>query len=451
MRIELNPLNGMNVLSQVEVKRLEKSSNSNLYHLFRNCALAVLNVGSTTDVSSDVYEAYKDFDIHLIPRERGIKIELINPPKSAFVDGKIIIGIQEHLQAVIRDILFNADRFEEKLVKDISPAAHITNNVFDMLRNANVIHPIDSPNLVVCWGGHSINEVEYDYTKEVGYQLGLRGLNICTGCGPGAMKGPMKGATLAHSKQRIKNGRYLGLTEPSIIAAEAPNPIVNELVILPDIEKRLEAFVRVAHSIIIFPGGAGTAEELLYILGIMLDPANKSQVLPIILTGPSESIAYFEEIAEFVESILGKEARDLLTIIPDDPEKVAKLVKENMIPVRDYRRNIGDAYQYNWTLKIPELFQQSFNPSHENMANLDLHLDQPAQTLAANLRRAFSGIVAGNIKDEGIKSVQKHGKFQLSGDPELMRKMDSLLMAFIKQGRMKLPGSVYEPCYEIKT
>ena len=122
-----------------------------------------------------------------------------------------------------------------------------------------------------------------------------------------------------------------------------------------------------------------------------------------------------------------------------------------MIPVRDYRRNIGDAYQYNWTLKIPELFQQSFNPSHENMANLDLHLDQPAQTLAANLRRAFSGIVAGNIKDEGIKSVQKHGKFQLSGDPELMRKMDSLLMAFIKQGRMKLPGSVYEPCYEIKT
>ena len=37
----------------------------------------------------------------------------------------------------------------------------------------------------------------------------------------------------------------MGLTEPGIITAEAPNPIVNELVILPDIEKRLEAFVRV--------------------------------------------------------------------------------------------------------------------------------------------------------------------------------------------------------------
>ena len=112
---------------------------------------------------------------------------------------------------------------------------------------------------MVCWGGHSISGVEYDYTKEVGYQLGLRGMDICTGCGPGAMKGPMKGATIAHAKQRIPSGRYLGLSEPGIIAAEAPNPIVNDLVILPDIEKRLEAFVRLGHGIIIFPGGVGTA------------------------------------------------------------------------------------------------------------------------------------------------------------------------------------------------
>jgi len=37
-----------------------------------------------------------------------------------------------------------------------------------------------------------------------------------------------------------------------IIAAEAPNPIVNDLVIMPDIEKRLEAFTRVGHGIVIF-------------------------------------------------------------------------------------------------------------------------------------------------------------------------------------------------------
>jgi hypothetical protein len=30
----------------------------------------------------------------------------------------------------------------------------------------------------------------------------------------------MKGATIGHSKQRIKDGRYIGITEPGIIAAE---------------------------------------------------------------------------------------------------------------------------------------------------------------------------------------------------------------------------------------
>ena len=43
-------------------------------------------------------------------------------------------------------------------------------------------------------------------SEAVGYELGLRGMDICTGCGPGAMKGPMKGATIAHAKQRIGNG-----------------------------------------------------------------------------------------------------------------------------------------------------------------------------------------------------------------------------------------------------
>ena len=50
---------------------------------------------------------------------------------------------------------------------------------------------------------------------------------------------------IGHAKQRIYNGQYLGITEPGIIASESPNPIVNDLVIMPDIEKRLEAFVRI--------------------------------------------------------------------------------------------------------------------------------------------------------------------------------------------------------------
>lgn len=450
MHVQLNPLGSMDLLSQLEVDRLKHNTQQEAFRLFRNCCLAVLNVGSHTDSSAEIYDQFKDFEVNLISRERGIKIELFNPPEKAFVDGKIIKGIHEHLFAVLRDILFHHTRIgSECFAPDQQNSAQITHTVFDILRNARVIDASNEPNMIVCWGGHSINETEYKYTKEVGYELGLRGLDICTGCGPGAMKGPMKGATIGHNKQRIHNGRYLGLTEPSIIAAEPPNPIVNELVILPDIEKRLEAFVRTAHGIIIFPGGAGTAEELLYLLGIMLHQNNRKQCLPVILTGPKQSEAYFTEIANFIENTLGKEALDLLDIIIDDPIAVARKLKQGTTQVREYRKAVGDAYHFNWTLTIEPDFQHPFIPTHQNMASLDLHLAQDKARLAANLRRAFSGIVAGNVKDEGIKAIRQHGPFQLSGEPELMRMMDVLLQAFVEQGRMKLPGSKYIPCYHI--
>ncbi|MFU1878510.1 pyrimidine/purine nucleotide monophosphate nucleosidase domain-containing protein, partial [Enterococcus faecium] len=32
----------------------------------------------------------------------------------------------------------------------------------------------------------------------------------------------------------------------------------------------------------------------------------------------------------------------------------------------------------------------------------------------------------------------------------MMKNMDKLLQAFVAQGRMKLPGTKYIPCYEIK-
>ena len=83
------------------------------------------------------------------------------------------------------------------------------------------------------------------------------------------------------------------------------------------------------------------------------------------------------------------------------------------------------------------------------MTALDLNRDQEPYLLAANLRRAFSGIVAGNVKEEGIRAVQEGGVFELNGDPDLMGAMDKLLESFVDQGRMKLPGGVYTPCYRI--
>ena len=450
MITHISPVGSMDLLSQLEVDRLKKTATSELYQMYRNCSLAVLNSGSKTDSSKEILEKYANFEISVIRRERGVKLELFNAPEHAFVDGELIYGIQEHLFSVLRDLIYLNSQLPQKIPTDEEElTAFTTNQVFSILRNSRVLHPGIDPNIVVCWGGHSISDTEYAYTREIGSQLGLRDLNICTGCGPGAMEGPMKGATVGHAKQRVKTGRYIGLTEPSIIAAEPPNPIVNELVILPDIEKRLEAFVRMSHGIIIFPGGVGTAEELLYILGIMMHPENKRQPLPIILTGPKESEDYFRTIDDFIGNTLGFEAQRHYQIIIDDAASAAQVIKQSMPKVKDYRRAIGDAYSFNWSLKIEHDFQVPFVPNHENMANLNLNLDQEPQVLAAQLRRAFSGIVAGNVKDEGIKAIEKHGPFQIDGDPKLMKMMDRLLQDFVKQNRMKLPGSKYTPCYEI--
>jgi len=445
----ISPKGQMETLSQFEVVRILKTSEGELAERFRNCSLAVLNSGSALDDGQELLQRYPDFSIEVIQRQRGIRLSLKSAPAIAFVDGKLIRGINEHLFAVLRDVIYVHNKIVNSPRFNLGESVDVTNAVFHILRNANVLIPGLGPKRVVCWGGHSIGLEEYKYTKEVGYEMGMRNLDICTGCGPGAMKGPMKGANIGHAKQRTGIGRYMGLTEPGIIAAESPNPIVNKLVIMPDIEKRLEAFVRTGHGIVVFPGGAGTTEEILYILGILLHPDNASLPFPLILTGPKCAEDYFKQINHFLLDTLGLDVQQRYKIIIDDPERVAIEMKDGINRVREFRERHSDAFYYNWTLKIDDMFQQPFHPSHENMRGLNLSKDQKKHQLAANLRRAFSGVVAGNVKAEGIRSIEQHGLFELNGDKEIMEPMDALLAAFVKQHRMKLPGTEYVPCYKI--
>ncbi len=446
---QIAPEGRLDVLSRQEVNKLLDSSQGGLYQTFRNCSLAVLNCGSAMDDGKELLERYPNFAVRVVQEQRGIKLELKSAPAHAFVDGHMVKGINEHLFAVVRDIIYVNDEINHNPQFDLETSNGISNAVFHILRNANILRPMTNPRLVVCWGGHSISRKEYEYTKQVGHEMGLRGLDICTGCGPGAMKGPMKGATIGHAKQRIKNGQYLGITEPGIIAAESPNPIVNDLVIMPDIEKRLEAFVRTGHGVVVFPGGAGTTEEILYILGILLHPDNKGMPFPLIFSGPDSAKGYFEQIDRFISSTLGKEAQYRYQIIIDDPVLVAREMQAGIAQVRAFRKEHGDAYYFNWQLKIDPVFQEPFDPSHENMRSLALHSNQEKHLLAANLRRAFSGIVAGNVKDSGIRAIEEHGLFEINGEENIMTLMDTLLASFVVQHRMKLPGKKYLPCYRI--
>ncbi len=77
MITHISPLGSMDMLSQLEVDMLKRTASSDLYQLFRNCSLAVLNSGSLTDNSKELLSRFENFDINVLRRERGVKLELM--------------------------------------------------------------------------------------------------------------------------------------------------------------------------------------------------------------------------------------------------------------------------------------------------------------------------------------------------------------------------------------
>ena len=388
--VSVSPQTALALLSQQEVAALCERRTARLNELFRRCALAVLSSGSENDDARALLERYRDFDFQLESVDRGLRLHLTNAPATAFVDGRMIRGVQQHLFSVLRDIVYVTQELKQGAEFDLSSSEGITDAVFKILRRAELLVPNGRRGLAVCWGGHSISRVEYDYTKEIGYALGLRGLDICTGCGPGAMKGPMKGATIAHAKQRIRDGRYIGISEPGIIAAEAPNPIVNALVIMPDMEKRLEAFVRVGHGVLVLPGGVGTVEEILYLLGVLAHPDNQGLPYPVIMTGPRASADYFAALDQFIKLAMHDAGDPRYRIILGDAHGAARALYAGIESTRRYRDDHDDPVHFNWLLKIDHAYQQPFAVTHEAVQGLAISRDLPPHVLAANLRRVFS-------------------------------------------------------------
>jgi predicted transcriptional regulator len=82
----VTPLDNLDVLSPYEVARLQDKSQGGLYNLFRQCALAVLNCGSEMDSTRLVLDRYREFDVQISQKHRGVQLDLINAPASAFVD-----------------------------------------------------------------------------------------------------------------------------------------------------------------------------------------------------------------------------------------------------------------------------------------------------------------------------------------------------------------------------
>lgn len=180
-----------------------------------------------------------------------------------------------------------------------------------------------------------------------------------------------------------------------------------------------------------------------------MHPQNNNIPFPVVLTAPESSRAYFDAVLDFLAETLGTEATQKLKLFIGEPEEAAVYLKEGLQDVRAYRKATSDAYYFNWNLHIPMALQQPFEPTHDNIAALNISSELAPHELASQLRSVFSAIVAGNVKKEGLEQIAKNGPFQIHGDADIMQRMDTLLKSFVEQKRMKLGTDNYEPCYRI--
>ena len=172
---------------------------------------------------------------------------------------------------------------------------------------------------------------------------------------------------------------------------------------------------------------------------------------PLIFAGPAESAAYFEQIDRFLRLALGDAVAERYRIVIGNPAETAKPMLKGIEKVRMHRLDSKDAFFFNWALNIEHDFQHPFRPTHANMAALNLHRDQPRHLLAADLRRAFSGIVAGNVKEEGMRAIEQARSVRdrrRSGNHARARRAAGQLRR--AAAHEVAGGKTYVPCYRIK-
>jgi hypothetical protein len=151
---------------------------------------------------------------------------------------------------------------------------------------------------------------------------------------------------------------------------------------------------------------------------------------------------------EFIVHTLGESARRHYRIIIDDQRSGAPDEKSDAAGEREPRET-DDAYSFNWSIRITRICRcRSIRRTKTWPTSSFIRISR--WNAGGRPARAFSGIVAGNVKEVGIQAIEKFGPYKLHGDPEMMRRMDDLLQGFVAQHRMKLPGgTAYIPCYEI--
>jgi pyrimidine/purine-5'-nucleotide nucleosidase len=315
---------------------------------------------------------------------------------------------------------------------------------------------------IVFQGGARISNDEYTFAKMVGGYIAEYDhapKKFITGGGRGIMRAPHSGAYQAGIERGELDTTFCGVSCGKIIAAEPPNKIVQKLAVFEQIERRLEAFTRSGQLTVLFPGGTGTFEEMLYVLAVLMEEKNRGLHYTFLMVGDETKRDYYNVVVDTLEKALGHEVlenaglRERICI--GKPDEVARrILKETEIAQRARRLEMlqrendpNVRMDFHGDIFIPKGLREPFRITRENVAALALHREQSAAETIVNLRRFVYTVTCACISTEK-EEVKRNGPFEVHGDAEFTAGVDNLMQYFAQTGRMN--GGKYEQPYTIR-
>jgi uncharacterized protein (TIGR00730 family) len=177
-------------------------------------------------------------------------------------------------------------------------------------------------NNVTVFGSARIKSTDplYNDAYELGKSLSNIGYNVFTGGGPGIMSAANKGAYEGKSKSI-----GLNIVLPQ---EQSSNPYLDENITFDYFFSRKVMLVKYSSACVYFPGGYGTADELMEVLTLM--QTNKMKKVPIILYDSKFWASLLLWIEQSVEkSYVSKENFELIRVV-DSVEEIINIVEKEV-------------------------------------------------------------------------------------------------------------------------
>ncbi|WP_027722996.1 PpnN family nucleotide 5'-monophosphate nucleosidase [Maridesulfovibrio zosterae] len=376
----------------------------------------------------EIREKFGDMHVELAQVNGNINLHCKKVPMDCLYDGRHVIWQSiEHISAVIRDLIF-APEFPK------GPEACRSSYIKKFVENSGLMYRGVRGLVMFTWGGHQVPMEEYSFAKELGYwtALFMPDMENITGCGVGIMKAPFKGAQVAYGKQntfeRYGMRDFIGFSEKKILAAEAPNELVTQLLTFPTIEERMEAFIRASHRGKVHPGGAGTIEEILTMLALLSMPENKEIPYSFDLVEKGGGI-YFKELVEYLNVCFGNELDGLYNVHVGTARAYANYLAYET-------EKLSTKFLWNDDLVFDHRIQKPFAVTFESMEALDLSRNQEPFSLLINLRRFFSAVVHLSVKDPDMLDSWGDDRPLIKGDKKIVQATDQFVQKLAQQGRI---------------